>query len=249
MYHQFHQLHTRMVCFMSSAQAATCNSSTQQRHTSAQKIPGFKAWRILKFLGCHHVTYPTNNQRITSLRPRRPNKGRSPATWGLCDPRNAECDEGQAFDQRRVVSFLLGSVLFWMDGKLDEVMLLLFQLFMFVRFAWSLLGQAYLVANPNSDWLWFQVDIVLQSRARPMPTFWTWSTGLQFLSCWPFLQWFDGPYGFRRTRRPPVTLVKVVDVDVGDEELESRCIIFAGSIWQDIQQEFRVAGFRYSMPR
>lgn len=77
----------------------------------------------------------------------------------------------------------------------------------------------------------------------------SWSTGLHFLSYWPFLKWTDGPYGFRRTCRPPVTLVKVVDVDVGDEELVSNCIIFAGSIWQDIQQEFRVAGFRYSMPR
>ena len=228
-------------CHMQQLHATKARLSTFW--TTKKKSQVLKSLKdFLKLLGnspCHIPNQqPTT---VTSLRPRRPNKGRSPATWGLCDPRNAECDDqrqaAQALDQRRVVSFLLA-----VCGC----------------FAWSLLGQAYLVANPNSDWLWFQVDIVKtvvrlfywSSHEVLMSTFWkSWSTVLHFLSYWPFLKWTDGPYGFRRSRCPPVTLVKVVDVDVGDEELESNCIIFAGSIWQDIQQEFRVAGFRYSMPR
>lgn len=117
---------------------------------TTKKIPSVESLKATETLGkltMSHTQPTTNNQQIsktiTSLRPRRPNKGRSPATWGLCDPRNAECDDqrqaAQALDQRRVVSFLLAFC---------------------GCFAWSWLGQAYLVANPNSDWLWFQVDIV-----------------------------------------------------------------------------------------
>ena len=170
---------------LSSSQAATCNSSTQQRHASARFEPQKNIPSVENLEGywnsweTHHVTYPTNqptNNIITSLRPRRPNKGRSPATWGLCDPRNAEWSShqrqaAQALDQRRVGSVLLG------ETKLFCLELTGASLLRCKPKFWLTLISSGCSENSGPG---FSIGVPMRSLCQL--SWKSWSTGLHFLS-------------------------------------------------------------------
>ena len=139
---------------LSSSQAATCNSSTQQRHASAllnhkkksQVLKTLKDTETLGLSPCHipNQQPTTNNHNVSEAPAAKQRKVTSnvrpvwPSKCGVWRPTSSGSSVGPT--ARGVVSPGICGC-----------------------FAWSWLGQAYWVANPNipnSDWLWFQVDVV-----------------------------------------------------------------------------------------